>query len=136
MESMTSHGEEMVREVFRRVRNADTRVAELYCSNATLYERGNVHRGRSAIREFYENVFRIDGSQPVVRGVWAAKSLHSALLEVVRADGSVAHAIDLFDVCDSGIRSMRILLGALDRGWIPKDATFLGSTGGAARRCR
>jgi ketosteroid isomerase-like protein len=129
---MTRRGEEMVREVFRRVRNADARVAELYCPDAALHERGNVHRGRPAIREFYENVFRMHGSQPVVRGVWAAESLHSALLEVVRADGSVAHAIDLFDVCDSGIRSMRTLLGALDRGWTPKEATFPGPAGGAA----
>jgi hypothetical protein len=114
---------EVVREVFARVRNKDPRVADLYCVDATLTENGIVHAGRDAIREFYLRVFSASAPHPMVRGTWQGGSTYVALVEVTLGSGEVAHAADVFDVGDEGIRSLRICLGGLDRGWVPLSAT-------------
>lgn len=120
---MSEHEEGIVREVFARVRNRDPKVADLYREDATLTTDDTVHRGRDAIRAFYQGVFTGSGPHPQVRGLWVNGSIYAALLEVSRDAGGVIHAVDVFDVDHDGIRSMRICRGGVEKGWVPLAAS-------------
>jgi hypothetical protein len=119
MAHVSEHEEGIVREVFARVRNRDPAVADLYHQDATLTANDTVHEGREAIRAFYLGVFSGSGPHPQVRGLWNGGSVYAALLEVSRDSGGVIHAVDVFDVDNAGIRSMRICYGGLEKGWVP-----------------
>jgi hypothetical protein len=124
MAHVSEHEAGIVREVFARVRNRDPAVADLYHEDATLSEGGgHVHKGRDAIRAFYQGVFSGRGPHPRVRGLWNSGSVYAALLEVTFAAGSVTHAVDVFDVDRDGIRSMRVCRGGLEEDWVPLAAS-------------
>jgi SnoaL-like domain len=120
---VSEHEEGIVREVFARVRNRDPKVADLYHEDATLTADDTAHHGRDAIRAFYLGVFSGSGPHPQVRGLWANGSIYAALLEVTRDSGGVIHAVDVFDVDQDGIRSMRVCRGGVEKGWVPLAAS-------------
>ena len=99
--------EEMVREVFARVRAGDIRVAELYAPDGKLTNTDKTHEGREAITEFYRGVIRNGGVQPQVKEVYVSLPLVVAVLQVETPSGTVHHVADVFEVGDGAIRSMR-----------------------------
>ena len=117
---MATDDSAIVLEVFSRVRNANPQVADLYALDATLEGHGTVYSGRDAIREFYQGVFATTGPHPVVRGLWRNGTRYAALVEATARAGTVAHAVDVFDVSGGVISSMRIFTGALSDAWVPR----------------
>jgi hypothetical protein len=105
--------ETTVREVFARVRVRDERVADLYAEHATISVGDDVHRGRTAILEFYRALFDGDPPHPVVDKVFTQGDLHIALLSVTRQSGGPARPVaDAFTVVEGAITSLRICVEA------------------------
>ena len=100
--------EDIVQEVFKRVRESDLRVADLYAYDGQLEEPFRLHQGREEIRGFYERVFREIRPLPEVQMLCENLPTVVAVLRVVSADGSVSQAADVFEVQDGMIRAMRI----------------------------
>jgi hypothetical protein len=100
--------QEIVHSVFARVRAADPSVAELYAVDARLETVAGPRVGRQEIDAFYREVFRSARPQPHVEAVFTNPPTVVALLRVIGSHGSIRRAVDIFDVADGAIRSMRI----------------------------
>ncbi|HZS14444.1 MAG TPA: nuclear transport factor 2 family protein [Candidatus Dormibacteraeota bacterium] len=101
--------EEIVTSVFARVRARDIRVADLYAEDATLYSHDGVHRGRDAIRAFYKNVVEVTKPNPQVVGLFVNLPTVAAVINAGTTE-HIANAVDVFQVEDGEIRSMRICM--------------------------
>lgn len=102
-------GADRVREVFARVGAGDPTVADLYAEDAVLvYGDGPDARveGREAIRAFYERASALH-PQPQVEELVEAPPYYAVVVDVPIADGHI-RALDVFEVDDDGIRSLRI----------------------------
>jgi hypothetical protein len=99
--------DELVREVFARVRANDIGVADLYAPDATLTSSDVTQVGRAAIAEFYLSRFREGGVQPQVQDIYLSLPLVVAVLRVETPSGAVHHVADVFEVVGGSIRSMR-----------------------------
>jgi SnoaL-like domain len=104
--------EELVREVFARVRASNIEVAQLYAPDATLTASDTTHKGRAAIAEFYASRFHEGGVHPQVQEIYLNPPLVVAVLRVTAASGVVHHVADVFELEGGLIRSMRACMRA------------------------
>jgi hypothetical protein len=102
-------GSDRVRAVFARVGVGDLSVADLYAEHATIVF-GDAPdarvEGREAIRAFYEQAVAMR-PQPRVEDMVEVPPFYAAVVDVPVADGHI-RALDVFEVDDGGIRSLRI----------------------------
>ena len=111
--TMTAHdqdlrGADRVREVFARVRNTDPGVADLYTEDAILlYGRDCRAVGREEIRAFYVRTFEALSPQPLVEAILEEPPRFVAIVDVPTGDRH-HRALDLFELCDDGIRRLEI----------------------------
>jgi hypothetical protein len=114
-------GEDRVREVFRRVRNGDDRVADLYAEDGVVLVGGARVEGREAIRAFYRRTIDTIHPQPEVEAVLGGPPYYAAIVEVPTGRGHM-HALDLFQLGDDGIRQLEIYSRHDDDGSVTKPA--------------
>ena len=100
-------GAERVREVFHRVRNGDSRVADLYADDGVVLANNLRVVGREAIRAFYRQAIDSIHPQPTIRVLLESPPYYVALVEVPTTNGTV-HALDLFQLGEDGIRQLEI----------------------------
>jgi hypothetical protein len=100
--------EEIVKTVFKRVRTRDRSLSELFAADATLVAPGNRLEGREAIADFYEGVFRADRVVPEIEELFVSPPVVAALLRVTISDTEVLRVLDVFEIEDDTIRSMRV----------------------------
>jgi hypothetical protein len=102
--------EETVRSVFERVHASDSTVADLYAEEAVRVDQhGRRFEGRSAIRRFYESIFPISTPYPTLECLFVNLPSVGALLRLPGVDGSASLYLDLFEVEDGLIRSLRVM---------------------------
>lgn len=102
-----SEVEHRVTEVFARLRRGDDGAADLYRQDGALKSAasgGSIH-GRDAIRAFYRNHIDVKKANPFVEKVVQEGNIAAAV--IVDSDG-VRVAIDIFELDDTGIRSMEV----------------------------
>jgi hypothetical protein len=103
--------EEVVRAVFERVHASDPTVSDLYAEDAVRYGHdGLVQRGRAAIAEFYQSRFPSQPPFPEIEGYVASPPYIAALLRLPERDGRPGWCVDLFEVENGAIRTLRVLL--------------------------
>jgi uncharacterized protein (TIGR02246 family) len=93
----------LVRELFRRFREADPSVADLFAEDGVLIERGERFEGREAVREFYRGVFELK-PQPHVEALFFDLPTVAALLRV-EAGNLAMTAIDVLTLVDGEVQS-------------------------------
>lgn len=98
--------EEIVRELFGRVRAGDTAVADLYAADAVLDTGSDRVVGREAIREYYARVVQ-SGIQPNIEALYTKPPMLAAQLCVTTPGGEV-RVLDLFEVDAGEVRSLRV----------------------------
>ena len=97
-----------MREVFRRVRDGDAGVADLYAEDGVIvYAKGGRVEGREAIRAFYQRQIEGIRPEPRVETVFEQPPLYVAIVDVPTTDGRL-RAVDLFEVDGEGIRKLEI----------------------------
>jgi hypothetical protein len=107
--------EEIVRAVFDRVHASNPTVSDLYAEDAVRYGHdGQVQHGRAAIAEFYESRFPTAPPYPELAGMFVQLPYVAVLLRFPEHDTSLGGVIDLFEVDDGAIRSLRVLLERRD----------------------
>ena len=109
-------GADRAREVFRRVRAGDDRVADLYAEDGVVLSGGGARvEGRETIRAFYRKTFAAIHPQPEVQVVLESpgSNLYAVVVEVATDTGH-RHALDLFTIDDEGIRRLEILNRPVD----------------------
>ena len=103
----------VVSEYFSRVRAGDLSVVELFHDDASLIGLGTTRTGTDAIREFYRGVIERAGPSPSSAGPLLASGPRvAAEIRIELADGQLIHAVDLFVVEESRIRSLTYFLCA------------------------
>lgn len=103
--------EEVVRAVFERVHASDPTVRDLYAEDAVRYGHdGLVQRGRAAIGEFYQAWFPSKPPHPEIECLLASPPYIAALLRLPEREGRRGWCVDLFEVEDGAIRTLRVLL--------------------------
>ena len=100
-------GEDRVREVFKRVRNGDDSVADLYAEDGVVLIGGRKVEGREAIRAFYRNTIDSIHPRPDVQAVLVSAPWYGVIVEVPTDNGHM-HALDLFQLGDDGIKQLEI----------------------------
>jgi hypothetical protein len=100
-------GAERVRHVFDRVRNGDSRVADLYAEDGVVLAGDLRVVGREDIRAFYLQAIDSIRPQPTVRVLMESSPYYVALVDVLTTNGTV-HALDLFQLGEDGIRQLEI----------------------------
>jgi hypothetical protein len=98
--------EEIVRELFARVRAGDTAVADLYAEDAVFDTGDDRLVGRDAIRGYYARVLQ-SGIQPNIEALYTKLPLVGAQLCVTTPGGEV-RVLDLFEVEAGEVRSLRV----------------------------
>jgi hypothetical protein len=105
------NAEEVVRAVFERVHASDPTVSDLYAEDAVRYGHdGLVQRGRTAIGEFYRAWFPSKPPYPEVESLLTSPPYIAALLRLPEREGRPGWCVDLFEVEDGEIRTLRVLL--------------------------
>lgn len=104
--------EDVVHAVFQRVQAADPSVSELFAEDAVRYGHdGQVQRGRAAIAELYRSRF---GNPPPPPQEVLPLLVHlpfvGALVRLPEDVGLGEFCLDLFEIEDGQIRSLRVLL--------------------------
>jgi SnoaL-like domain len=100
-------GAARVRELFARVRNGDSRVADLYADNGVVVAGGNEIHGREEIRAFYQRTFDAIHPKPLVETILQSPPWYIAVVDVPTSAGR-QRAIDLFELTDEGIKLLVI----------------------------
>ncbi|MFI5047318.1 MAG: nuclear transport factor 2 family protein [Acidimicrobiia bacterium] len=100
--------EDVVRLLFARVRAGDPSAGDLYASDAFLHTPSGRHDGRDAITDFYRGVTRGGRTQPEIEALYAAPPLVVALLSVTVGEAEVVRVVDVFEVQDGAIQSLRV----------------------------
>ena len=102
--------EGVVRELFDRVHASDLSVVELFHEDAVRYGHdGRIQRGRAEIADFYASIFPSSHPQPEIEYL-VHEPFVGALLTLPENEQGLRHVIDLFEVEDGAIRSLRILM--------------------------
>ena len=110
---MTSEPESVVSEYFSRIRAGNMSVVELFHDDASLVGLGTTRSGKDAIREFYQGVIQRAGPMPRSAGPLLANgSRVAAEILIDLSGGQVVHAVDLFVIEKSRIRSLAYFLCA------------------------
>ena len=97
---------------FERMRAHDRSVVDLFADDAVLVGLGARVEGRAKIAEFYGGA--ISGAAPVPREpeVIVADGLHvAAEIYIDLTDGTTLHVVDLFEVLDGRIVSLKYFIG-------------------------
>jgi len=103
----------VVREYFSRVRARDAGLADLFHEDACLIGLGDRRSGRDAIRDFYRGVIERAGPTPTLVGdLLLDADRVAAEIRIHLANGSVIHAVDLFEVEGGRIRSLTYFLAS------------------------
>jgi hypothetical protein len=109
--------EELVRAVFDRVHASDPTVSDLYSSDAVRYGHdGRVQRGRPAIAEFYQSWFPARPPFPEIECLLANLPYVGALLRLPEREGRARWCLDLFEIEDGAICSLRVMLETTGAG--------------------
>ena len=98
--------EEIVRELFARVRAGDIAVADLYAEDGILDTGDAVCTGRDAIREYYARVLQ-SGIQPNVEALYRKPPYYAAQLRVTTPGGAV-RVRDVFQIEDGAVKTLRV----------------------------
>ena len=108
MSAPTARGPaDVARAYFACMRAGDLAVVDLFHDDAVLKGLGQVTRGRDAIRAFYTGAIQEGRPQPgEPLALLSDASQAFAQIEIRLGDGSVVHAVDLFEVEDGRIRSL------------------------------
>jgi hypothetical protein len=103
--------EDIVRTVLERVHASDPSVSALYAEDAVRYGHdGWVQQGRAAIAEFYESLFPTSPPYPEVDGMFVHPPFVGALMRLPEPHQGQGRVINLFEIVDGSIRSLRVLL--------------------------
>jgi hypothetical protein len=101
---------ELVQEVFNRLHASDPTVSELYAEDAVRYGHdGRIHRGRAEIDAFYRSLFPREPPFPELECWLIQLPYVGALLRMPGQEGPEGLYMDLFEVADGAIRSIRVL---------------------------
>ena len=95
-------------EVFRRVRNRDLSVVDLYAADGTVFRRGETFTGRDGLTAFYRYTMNERGAYPEVQKIFECPPLVAAHLSVGLATGNVIEVVDIFEIVDGQIKSLHI----------------------------
>ncbi len=102
---------EVVREYFRRVRERDVGVADLFAPDAKLVGLGTVVQGRAAIADFYRDTIENAGPTPtLVEPLMTAGSRVAAEIHIELSGELCFHVVDLFEVDGGQISSLTYFL--------------------------
>ena len=102
--------EQVVLEVLERLHASDPSVADLYHEDAVRYGHdGAVMRGRAEIRAFYESLFPRTPPLPEVRALFSQPPYVGALIRLPGDVDPPYEYVDLFEVEDGLVRSIRVL---------------------------
>jgi len=103
--------EEVVREVLDRIHASDPSVRDLYAEDAVRYgQDGRVMHGRAAIGEFYESLFPSRTPHPVLETCLLHPPFVAALIRLPGDADPPVRYIDLFEVEDGLVQSVRVLM--------------------------
>ena len=97
---------DVVREYFRRMREADPSVVDLFAEDAQLIGLGNRVVGAAAIAEFYGMAQKDAGAEPDVVSVASAGDRVFAELFVRLPDSPPVHVVDVFSIKDGRIATL------------------------------
>lgn len=110
---MTLDPTSVVSEYFSRMRAGDISVVELFHEDATLVGLGTTRTGTKEIHAFYQGVIERAGPTPRFAGpLLVDGSRVAAEILIDLSDGQTVHAVDLFVVTESRIRSLTYFLCA------------------------
>ena len=97
----------VVAEYFSRMRARDPTVVELFHEDGSLLGLGSQRFGRTAIEDFYRDVINRAGPSPRQAGPLLAEGPRvAAEIYIDLPNGSVIHAVDLFQIEGGLIRSL------------------------------
>ena|SRR6476659_5254703 len=103
--------EQVVLEVLERLHASDPSVGDLYHEDAVRYGHdGTVMRGRAEIQGFYESLFPRKPPLPEVQALFSDTSFVGALIRLPSDTDPPYEYVDLFEVKDGLVRSIRVLL--------------------------
>ena len=102
--------EDLVRTVFERVHASDPTVRDLYAEDAVRIDQtGRRYEGRVAIGEFYESLFPTSPPHPELEALFVNPPFVAALLRLPGREDSGGYYLDLFEIEDGAIRSLRVM---------------------------
>jgi ketosteroid isomerase-like protein len=102
--------EDVVRSVFERVHASDPSVGDLYAEDALrIDQHGQRFAGRAAITEFYKSIFPTSAPHPTLEALFVNLPVVGALLRLPGRDGNTGLYLDMFEVEDGLIRSLRVI---------------------------
>jgi hypothetical protein len=102
-------GGELVREVFRRVREGDLAVADLFDEDADLYYHDVHAHGREAIRRFYRRTIDVMAPRCTVETLLETPPLYAAMIDLPTTKGHMK-ALDLFELGPGGVQRLEIYI--------------------------
>jgi hypothetical protein len=103
--------EEIVREVLDRVHASDERVGELYAEDAVRYGHdGRVMQGRAEIAVFYRSIFPTSAPHPELESLLVNPPYVAALIRLPGHEDAPVRYVDLFEIRDGAIQSLRVLM--------------------------
>lgn len=109
-DSQDMGSEELVRQVFERVHASDPAVSDLYADDAVrIDQEGRRYEGRPAIAQFYESIMPTSPPHPVLEHIFVNPPFVGALLRLPERNGIARHYLDLFEVDNGAIRSLRVM---------------------------
>ena len=107
----------VVEDYFTRVRAGDESVVDLFDDDAELRGLGFRKQGKAAIREFYSGILESAQPSPSPAGPLLADGNRvMAEIHIRIADGSLVHALDVFEVDEGKIRSLTYFTADYPRG--------------------
>ena len=105
--------EQLVRQVFERVHASDPSIVELFHEDAVRHgQDGRSQHGRAAIGAFYQSLFPTSPPYPEIDQVFIQLPYVGVLLRLPENEAGLRHVIDLFEVEDGAIRTLRVLMEA------------------------
>ncbi len=103
--------EEIVREVLDRVHASDPTVGDLYAHDAVRYGHdGRVMHGRAEIAAFYESLFPTSAPHPELETLLVNPPFVAALIRLPGHEEPPVRYVDLFEIGDGEICSLRVLM--------------------------
>jgi hypothetical protein len=112
--------EQVVNEYFSRMQQSDYAVAELFAEDAVLIGMGEPISGKEAVAAFYQDSISRAAPNPDPLLVFSEGPYVAAEIRISIADGSELHVLDIFEVRDGFIHSLKYFLSAASLSAVPR----------------
>jgi hypothetical protein len=112
--------QQVVNEYFSRMRHSDFAVAELFAEDAVLIGMGEPICGKDAVAAFYRDSISRAAPSPDPLLVFSDGPNVAAEIRITIADGTELHVLDIFEVRDGLIHSLKYFLNAASLSAVPR----------------